>query len=584
MNSKSIAVLPFLNLSSDPENEYLSDGISEEIILALSKNKGLKVTARTSSFLFRDRKADVREIGDALGVASVVEGSVRRSGDKIRISVQLIRTDDGFRVWSAKFDRMLKDIFELQDEISLLIADKIRENFGHIELRSSYMDEQVHNVDAYDFYLKGRYEQLKWTRDALNRAIEYYKKSIDLDPGNSRAYYGIVLCYIYMVFWSSEEKDTEGVYRYLSKAAEINDQSAFYFLAKASAEIMIEWDYEHAIENFQQLLTINPNDPEALEAVAGLYIMVGEFREAMKHIDRALEINPLSLNHTFMKGNILYFSGKYSKAIEQMNKVIRQDPKWMFAVQLKAAALILTHNSTELDELLEDYSEYDFMTHYQTLYNLYHHQPVGDYALPFLADETIHPWQLYFYTLEEDYVRAFELLKKGLKEKHGKYMCFNYDPFLTKLRSRPEYQQLQHYVPDRLPFLSDLYKKSSEQKPLITDHKERETLLLSLDKSMEKDQLFLNPELTLSSLAGHLECSSNKLSWLINEEKRMNFNDFINSYRLTHFKQKVLDPSSGNLTLLAVAIDSGFNSKSTFNHFFKKKTGLTPRTWLKGQK
>jgi TolB-like protein/AraC-like DNA-binding protein len=584
MNSKSIAVLPFLNLSSDPENEYFSDGITEEIITTLSRIKNLKVTARTSSFAFKNKNMDVRHIGNELGVSTILEGSIRRSGEKVRIAVQLVRTDNGFQIWSDKFDRKLIDIFELQEEISLLVADKIRENFGHIELFSSLSEEAIGSVDAYDLYLKGRHEQLKWTNDALLRAIDYYRKATELDPNMSRAYYGIVLCYIYMVFWSSGEKDRAKVYENLELAASVNNQTTDYYLAKASAEIMVEWDYELAIENFRQVLKLNPNLAEAMEAVAGLYIMVGQFKEAMIHIDRALEIDPLSLNHTFMKGNILYFCGDYEKAILQMDKVLRQDPRWMFAVQLKAASLILTHNKDELEHLLKSYSDYSFMVYYRTLYQLYHHKTVDDYPVPSPDEETIHAWQLYFHTLEGNYDQAFKMLEHGLKEKHGKYMCFDCDPFLVKLQDQASFINLRRFIPDQLPLLSDVYEQMEGPKPLITDNAERTALLADLNRSMDKDQVYLNSDLSLSTLARYLNTSSNKLSWLINEEKEMNFNDFINSYRLGHFQKIALHPDSQNLTLLGIAFESGFNSKSTFNDYFKKKTGSTPRTWLKQQK
>ena len=129
MNYKSIAILPFLNLSSDSENEYFSDGITEELINALTSIKGLKVTARTSSFAFKGKQMDVRHIGNELGVSTILEGSVRKSKNRVRISTQLVRTDDGFQIWSSRFDRELVDIFELQDEISREIAEKLRENF-----------------------------------------------------------------------------------------------------------------------------------------------------------------------------------------------------------------------------------------------------------------------------------------------------------------------------------------------------------------------------------------------------------------------------------------------------------------------
>lgn len=584
MTDKSIAVLPLINLSSDKDNEYFSDGITEEIILALSKTKGLKVISRTSSFMFKDRNSDVRAIGKQLGVATILEGSVRKSGMDVRISVRLVRADDGFQIWSMKFDRQLGDIFKLQDEISLMVADKIRENFGHIEFQPSLVSADSDNFDAYDYFLKGRYEQLKWTNDALARAIEHYQNAIKLDPGLFRAYYGIVLCYTYMLFWSSGKEARSEVYNYLEKAVEVNSDSLDYHLAKASTEMMLEWNHRSAIDHFKHSLEMNPNNSEAIEAIAGMYIMVGQFDEAMIHIDRALEVNPLSLNHTFMKGNILYFSGEYEKAIQQMNKVLKQDPKWIFAVQLKAAALILKDKRTEFEEMLEEYSELPFMDYYITLYRLYHHQPISDYEQPFLADENIHPWRLYFLTLEENFDQAFEMLEEGLNQKQGKFICFNYDPFLAKLKTRDEYNKLQGFLPKKFPLLSDIYEDSSNLRPLITDKEERKELIQALDKSLEEEELYLDPKLSLTILADHVNTSSNKLSWLINQDKRANFYHFINSYRLEHFKRVAVLPENQNLTLLGIAFECGFNSKTTFNEYFKKSMGLTPRSWLKEQK
>ena len=154
IDEKSIAVLPFENMSSDPENEYFSDGMTEEIINALSRIEGLKVTARTSSFVFKHHKQDVRKIGKDLGVSLVLEGSVRKSGERLRITAQLIRTDDGFHIWSENFDRKMTDIFELQDEVSLLIADKIREHFGHLHIQEHLVDVLTDNIDAYQLFSK----------------------------------------------------------------------------------------------------------------------------------------------------------------------------------------------------------------------------------------------------------------------------------------------------------------------------------------------------------------------------------------------------------------------------------------------
>ncbi|MEM6632795.1 MAG: FlgO family outer membrane protein [Bacteroidota bacterium] len=162
ITSKSIAVLPFKNLSPDPENEYFSDGMTEELINALSQIDELKVTARTSSFVFKNAKQDIREIGNKLGVSLVLEGSIRKSNERLRINAKLIQTEDGFQIWSENFDRNMIGVFELQDEISLLIADKIREHLGHLSIQDHLVKINTHNIEAYQFYLKGKYQYNKW--------------------------------------------------------------------------------------------------------------------------------------------------------------------------------------------------------------------------------------------------------------------------------------------------------------------------------------------------------------------------------------------------------------------------------------
>ena len=182
MNQKSIAVLPFVNMSSDPENEYFSDGVTEEIINALTGIRELKVTARTSSFAFKNRQVDVRHVGNQLGVSTVLEGSIRKIKDRVRISSQLIRTDDGFHIWSEKYDRELVDIFELQDEISLEIAEQIRENFGHLEIKERLVDAPTDNIEAYNLYLKARYNHLRWDAEGIENGMKYYDQCISHGP------------------------------------------------------------------------------------------------------------------------------------------------------------------------------------------------------------------------------------------------------------------------------------------------------------------------------------------------------------------------------------------------------------------
>ena len=188
-------------MSNDIDNEFFCDGISEEIINALTKIKGLKVTARTSSFTFKNKNIDVRHIGNQLGVTTVLEGSIRKANNRVRITAQLIDTRDGTHFWSKNFDRELIDIFKLQDDISLLIANEIRSNFGHFEIQDHLVKESTISIEAYELFLKGRYNQLEWTPDSIRLAIQYYNKAVTLDKNYAKAYYDNLQCYGLLAAW-----------------------------------------------------------------------------------------------------------------------------------------------------------------------------------------------------------------------------------------------------------------------------------------------------------------------------------------------------------------------------------------------
>ena len=196
--TKTIAVLPFVNISNSAENEYFSDGITEEIINALAKISNLKVVSRTSSFFFKNKNIPVKQIGKELNASVILEGSVRLSGDTIRITAQLIQAEEDFHFWSETWDRKLENIFEIQDEISLLIADKLRENFGHFEIQDHLVDKQTENIDAYEFSLKAKYHSNKWNPDDKRIAISLYEQALELDPNHTESYLGLAECYGFM--------------------------------------------------------------------------------------------------------------------------------------------------------------------------------------------------------------------------------------------------------------------------------------------------------------------------------------------------------------------------------------------------
>lgn len=583
---KSIAVLPFVNMSPDASNEYFSDGITEEIINALTKIQGLKVIARTSTFAFKGKNEDVRTIGYQLGVTSVLEGSVRKSKNKVRITAQLINTEDGTNFWSKNFDRELKDIFELQDEISLLIADQIRENFGHFDIQEHLYESQTKSIDAYKTYLKGRYFQLKWNIESFKQAIHHYKTAIKIEPTYPLPYCGMVMCYTYLYMWNAVSKD-EAVLQttiLLEKVKHLKADLPEYHLGVSSCAIILNWDFALAHSELQKTLSLSPMHTDALEALAGLYIVTGSFNKALFEIEKALEINPLSANHNFMKGNIYYFAGEYENAIEFMDRALKIDPNILLSIQVKLASLLLLNRKNEFFELAVKNKKHSFSNYFQNLWNLFYDETNRTFSLQDDYKNEFQPWELYFSIYSENYDNAFKKLKWGLDNQVGQYFSFRHDPFLKPIRKDKRFQTLLADYKNLSFEVLDTPKGEVDRDSSKLHSSEMNAYLEALKNLMENEKPYLDSTLTLKSLSDKLQLHPNKLSWLINESKKKNFNEFINQFRIEYFKEIALNPKFKHMTLLGMAYESGFNSKTVFNAFFKKKEGITPGAWLKAAK
>ena len=189
-NTPSIAVLPFVNISADAENEYFCDGLAEELLNALAKIEALRVAARTSAFSFKGKETDVREIGRKLNVSVVLEGSVRKSGNRLRITAQLINVTDGYHLWSERYDRQIEDLFDIQDEVTLAVVDALKLKLLSSE-KASLLKQPTENPEAYQLYLKGRYYWHQRTEEAVKKGIECFGQAIDIDPNYALAYAGL---------------------------------------------------------------------------------------------------------------------------------------------------------------------------------------------------------------------------------------------------------------------------------------------------------------------------------------------------------------------------------------------------------
>lgn len=213
-------------MSADGENDYFCDGITEEIINALAQIAGLRVTSRTSVFFFKGKNIPVKDIGQQLGVATILEGSVRISGKRMRITAQLIQADEDFHFWAETWDRQMADIFEVQDEISLLIAEKLREHFGHFELREHLVPFQTVSLDAYTLFLKGRYYFNKWNPEDVKQAMQFYRQALALDPRHPRSLVGLADSYSFLatIGFIAYEEGWRKCAELTQQALMINDQ------------------------------------------------------------------------------------------------------------------------------------------------------------------------------------------------------------------------------------------------------------------------------------------------------------------------------------------------------------------------
>ena len=300
----SIAVLPFTNLGGEADNEYFSDGLAEEILNALGQVEALRVAARSSAFSFRGKTTDVAAIAGKLQVANVLEGSVRRAGQRIRVTIQLIDARTGFQVWSERYDRQMEDIFELQDDIARAITERLKVSLG------AGARQSTSNLQAYELYLKGRYY---WAQrpQGIGKAIEYFERAIDKDPNYARARAGLADCYVTLGSWENGTmppieamaKAKEAA----SKALELDERLAEAHTTLAYRTTHHDWDWACAEAQFQHAFELNPNYTVCHHWYSHYLTAVGRTEESLTASKRYLELDPLDLVMQYSHGLALSF-------------------------------------------------------------------------------------------------------------------------------------------------------------------------------------------------------------------------------------------------------------------------------------
>jgi len=348
-------------MSSDPEHEYFADGITEEIINALTRVEDLQVTARTSSFAFKGRNDDIREIASRLGVTTVLEGSVRRAGQRVRITAQLIDARDGYHLFSEVYDRSLDDIFATQDEISREIVRRLRDHLspsertGHTHAGHAHgalVPTHTHDPDAYAEYLRGRFHWNRWTPADANFAIVHFERSAEMDPSCALPFSGLANVYTFLASIGQIPADDAfpRAAAYARHALEVEPEAGEGHLALGAVRLFYEWDFEAARQSLEEAIRRMPSSAEA-HHIHSLYLKaVGQLHDAVSEMEAAVRLDPLSLPLNHQLSIALLAAGRVDDAEEQVRRTLDLDPNFRAAIE--AGGFIRVHRG-DLEGALE---------------------------------------------------------------------------------------------------------------------------------------------------------------------------------------------------------------------------------------
>ena len=455
-NDQSIAVLPFVDMSPAKDQEYFSDGMSEELLNLLSKIPALKVISRTSSFFFKGKNLDVRKIGQDLGVENILEGSIRKSGNMIRITAQLIEAKNGTHLWSETYDREMKDVFMIQDEISKMIVDILK-----IELSGKHTNQLARgftkNTEAYEDYLKGRYHWNMRTDDGIKKSIGYFEDAIKKDSNYAAAYAGLADTYLTLYDYElmSVEESTSKAKEAAQRALKINPMLAEAHNSLAHISLH-EWKWKSAEEGFQRAIELDPAYVLAHHWYALCLTAVGKSNEAVNEMKKARELDPLSTRINADLGMAYLSAGKFDEAIEQEKITLELNPKASGAFWIRGMAYQQKKN---FGEAIKDYQHALELSPGDANYLAALGHVYASSGNTLAAQKTIdtlfiwnkqQPVSPFFFALVyaglNNKQKALEWLQKAYEEKSGSVRYLKMEPRLQNLRNEPRYIALMKKI------------------------------------------------------------------------------------------------------------------------------------------
>jgi serine/threonine protein kinase len=450
----SIAVLPFVNMSADPENEYFSDGLSESIINVLSQLNNFKVVARTSAFSFKGKDVNIREIGKELNVENVLEGSVQKAGNRLRITAQLISVKDGFHLWSKSFDRTLDDIFAIQDEISLQIINNLKVKLGKEE-KSMLVKRYTEDIEAYNLYLKGLYHLAKLTKEGCEKGLDFFHQVINRDPTYALAYAGISDCHSRNTwyYYRPPKEELPKALAFAEKAIALDNQLSEAHVSLGYTKMLYDRDWDGAGRELRRGIELNPGNALAHNYYSVYFAVLGEHDKSIKEAQKALDLDPTSLWMMINLGMRYYYNCQFDMCLKNIQKAIDLDPNSFLGHYYSAYPLMCMAKYKEAIQAAQKAAELlgEYTPHILAALGLAH-ALAGERVeaedilknLKALSDKGtipmfIIPW-IYIALDERD--KAFEWMERASEENDPLFMWIKSDPIINRLKGDPRYKAM----------------------------------------------------------------------------------------------------------------------------------------------
>jgi TolB-like protein/DNA-binding winged helix-turn-helix (wHTH) protein/Flp pilus assembly protein TadD len=453
-SSPSIAVLPFADLSPNKDQEYFSDGLSEELINDLTRVPNLRVVARSSAFQFKDKNEDLRLVGRKLGAANILEGTVRREGDRVRIRVELTKAEDGFQLWSETYDRQISDIFAVQDDIARAVTSVLQAKLLSRDGSASSAHARVTNPGAYEAYLQGQYF-LERGEDKvdLDKALVFANQAIHLDPKYAPAWAlrATAVGTKTTIGWMEHEEGYRQARHDADRAIALDPNLVAGYLALALVQENYEWDWDGAETSLKKATQLQPGNTSILSYRSYLYECMGRLDEAIALTDRAVALDPLRANAYL--GDLLHFAGRDQEGLLALQKALAANPN-LEGVHAGIGKILLAqgHPQEALDELKREPSDWQRLTAEALAYHTlgYHQNSDGALSKLIATHAVDSPYQIAeVYAYRGETKKAFEWLDRAYQERDPGLNQLKVDPLLSSLRSDSRYMTLVRMM--RLP-------------------------------------------------------------------------------------------------------------------------------------